>query len=123
MKKTTVEMKLKTYLEKTLNCLNQPGQSQNVGYMKLYHLVHISKALAEGDDNIARILSSWMQDNKEKFRNFCPTENDFYKNTREIENNIHRVLDPEICTGTGSGTKLNEHLHFLMQQISCPEAA
>jgi len=62
-----------------------------------------------------------MEDNKEKFR-VCVMENDFYKMTSEIKNDLGRVLDLETPTGKGSGTKLKEHLCFLMDQISHSES-
>ncbi|MCX6794852.1 MAG: hypothetical protein NTY31_02620 [Candidatus Falkowbacteria bacterium] len=77
--------------------------------MILYHIVHISEGLAEGDENLATIISSWMKDHEEEFR-FCTTEDDFHKMTNQVKKNADRVIDPEIQTGEGSGTNLNEHL-------------
>ncbi|MDP2944231.1 MAG: hypothetical protein Q8N57_01495 [bacterium] len=84
--------------------------------MILYHIVHISEGLGEGDENLAIIISDWMKDYEEEFR-FCTTEDDFPKLTDQVKKNTNRVLDPDIPTGKGSGTKLNEHLFFITNFI------
>lgn len=116
MKTTSVEQKLKKFFQKAKKYLEEPEKSENNCYMILYHIVHISEGLAEGDDNLATIISDWMKDNGDKFRD-CATEDDFYKLTGQVKKNTDRVIDPDIPTGKGSGTNLNEYLHFISDLI------
>lgn len=116
MEKTTVEQKLKRFLQKAKRYLEGSEKNESNYYMILYHIVHISEGLSEGDENLAAIISDWMENNGKKFRD-CATEDDFYKLTGRVKKNTNRVLDPDIPTGKGSGAKLNEHLFFIANLI------
>lgn len=92
--KISIEDELKKFFANAEELLSQPEKNEDECYVILYHIKLISGSLKENDYNVASLLSTWMVENKEKFR-FCATDDDFYKLTREIEENIGEVMDAE----------------------------
>ena len=120
----TVEQRLRRFLKKVEKRLNDPKKNEAVCCMLLYHIAHISEALTEGDENIAAVISSWMEDNNEKFR-FCATEDDFHKMINQIKRETDQVMDQAMGTKTFTerGNKIDfnkhehEHFHDLLELI------
>jgi len=116
MKLTTVERRLKRFLNRVEKRLSDLKKNEDVCYKALYHIVNISEALTKGDENIIASLSSWVEDNKEKFH-FCTTEDDFHKMISKIKKSTDQIMNAETSAGQDDRTDLNEHLHSLIELI------
>ena len=104
--------KLKQFFKQTKTFLAQPQRNEGHGYMKLYHILHISEALTLKDAELAGLIFTFMENNGEKFRLL---DNDIRINEmiEKIEKNTRRVIFQDSDVKSGSGTDIDKYLDFI----------
>jgi hypothetical protein len=115
-KKISVEERLRRFLDKAKEL---PSAAEKSGYNNseacyeaLYHIRLICRALEAKDRDIARILSNWLTENKEKFR-FCATDDDFEIIIANAETRLYQLIEEGFEIEKGNGLDLERYLSDL----------
>lgn len=111
--------KLNKFFKQTKTFLNQPKQNEGYGYMRLYHILHISKALTQSDEEIAGLMFTFIESQGKKFRPFMEGHQ-FHEMIEEIKNNTQRVIFKKPEAGPGSGTNIDKYLDHLDNILTIP---
>jgi|GEM_PF-4234863 len=92
-------------------------KSNDIGYVKLYHTVHVSEALT-CENKLTEMINSFMEETEEKFLSFVNPV-DFRKMEAKIKHNLAKVLREGRLAG--SGTDIKNYLESLNTMATVPE--